>query len=146
MDDAFESEMDRPRNYLARQIRQPTGGAVDNGQYDVLRPGIMLSSGRIQSQETLTSSGVLIVQDRLYNRYMTAVSHGFPHDNRLFHPLAGCKEIGKVNMEIMRTDVAIVKLHEKLEFVNETFENTTVGGDSVQLRKLARADETQIGT
>jgi len=107
----FEDEMGRPRDFPARRINEPTRDVVDNGQYGILRPGIMLSSGRhpTEDMEVLTSSGVL-VKDRLGNQYMTVASHGFPFGDKVFHPLAGQREIGKVIMELSHTDVAIVKL------------------------------------
>lgn len=49
-------------------------------------------------------------------------------------------------MEITYTNIAIVKLHEGVQFINETFENTIVGGPPVQLREFARASEIQIGS
>lgn len=79
---------------------------------------------------------------------MTAAPHSFAHGDNVFCPLAGRQEIGKswqVIMAITHTDVAIVELHEGLEFVNETFKNTTVGG-LCSFGNLARASETLMGT
>lgn len=77
---------------------------------------------------------------------MTVASHGFPFGDKVFHPLAGQREIGKVIMELSHTDVAIVKLHEGVQFVNEAFDNTLVEGPPMQLRQFAQAKETQIGS
>ena len=77
---------------------------------------------------------------------MTVASHGFLFGTKVFHPLTGHREIGEVILEITHTDVAIVKLHEGVEFVNVAFENTLVGGPPVQLRQFARANETQTGS
>lgn len=63
--------MGRPKQYPAKRIQEPTDNVVDNSQYDILRPGIMLSSGKDETGlEVLTSSGVL-VNDSLGNQYMT---------------------------------------------------------------------------
>lgn len=91
----FESEMGRPIQYPTKRIQEPTDNVVDNSQYDILRPGIMLSSGKDETgMEILTTSGAL-VQDSLGDQYMTVASHGFLHTDRVFHPLAGHREIGK---------------------------------------------------
>jgi hypothetical protein len=143
----FEDEMGRPRDFPAHRIKEPTRDIADNGGYDILRPGVMLSSGKHPTEdvEVLTSSGVL-VRDRLGNQYMTVASHGFPFGDKVFHPLAAHREIGQVIMKITYTDIAIVKLHEGVQFVNVTFENTLIGGPSIQLRQFVRAKETQIGS
>lgn len=145
----FENEMGRPRpdEFPARQICDPTGNIVDNGEYDILRPGVMVSSGRDPTThiEYLTSSGVL-VEDSRGNRYMTVASHGFPHGDTVFHPSAGCKNIGQIIMEISHTDVALVKLHDEVQFVNETFESPLDGAGPVQLQEFIPADETQVGS
>jgi hypothetical protein len=45
-------------------------------------------------------------------------------------------------MEISHTDVALVKLHDKIQFVNEAFESPLEGVGPVQLRELIPAIET----
>lgn len=145
----FEKEMGRPRpdEFPARRIRDPTGDIVDNSQYDILRPGVMLSSGKdhTTSIEYLTTSGVL-VEDRLGYRYMSVASHGFPNDTKVFHPLAGGKDIGQIVVEFLHTDVALVKLHDEVRFVNETFESPLDGAMPTHLKKFVPADATQIGS
>ncbi|KAL1982646.1 hypothetical protein VTN96DRAFT_1016 [Rasamsonia emersonii] len=49
-------------------------------------------------------------------------------------------------MEVTHTDIAIVKLHEGVQFINETFENTIVGGPPVRLQEFAQASEIHIGS
>ncbi|QSS62352.1 hypothetical protein I7I51_04530 [Histoplasma capsulatum] len=75
-----------PDGYPDRWIRDPTGETVDNGEYDILRPGVMLRSGRYHTArlEYDTTSGVL-VEDCLGEQYMTVSSHGFPNGGRVFH-------------------------------------------------------------
>ncbi|KAE8421589.1 hypothetical protein BDV36DRAFT_304697 [Aspergillus pseudocaelatus] len=145
----FEEEMGRPHpdEFLAQRIRDPNGDIVDNSKYDVLRPGVMLGSERhpISGLELRTTSGVL-VEDFRGERYITAASHGFPHGDRVFHPSAGGREIGHLTMELTYTDIAIVKLHENVQFVNETFEATSLGVPPTTLVDFIPADETQIGS
>ncbi|KAE8312059.1 hypothetical protein BDV41DRAFT_540252 [Aspergillus transmontanensis] len=58
---------------------------------------------------------------------MTVASHGFPHGDSVFHPSAGAREIGRLIMEHTYTDIALVKLNENVQFLNETFEATSLG-------------------
>jgi hypothetical protein len=65
-------ERPRPGGFPARRIQDPTDNIVDNSEYNILRPGVMASSGRDPTTsarvEYLTSSGVL-VEDSRCNRY-----------------------------------------------------------------------------
>lgn len=145
----FEKEMGRPKlnEFPARRIRDPTGDVVDDSKYDILRPGVMLSSARHDTThlEYRTTSGVL-VEDCLGERYMTVASHGFPNGDKVFHPCSMGKEVGQIIMEISHTDVALVKLHDKVHFVNETFESPLDGATPTQLKEFIPVDETQIGS
>jgi hypothetical protein len=75
----------RPDEFLARRIRDPIGNIVDNGEYDILHPGAM-------------------IYDRCLSRLPAWAAW------RQSHPSAGYKDIGQVIMEILPTDVALVKL------------------------------------
>lgn len=145
----FEKEIGRPHpnEFPAQRIRDPSGDIVDNSEYDVLRPGVMLSSERhpISGLELRTTSGVL-VEDFRGERYITAASHSFPYGERVFHPSGGGRDIGRLIMELTYTDIAIVKLNENVQFVNETFEATSLGVPPTALVEFIPADETQIGS
>ncbi|EEH02641.1 conserved hypothetical protein [Histoplasma capsulatum G186AR] len=145
----FEKEMGRPNpdEYPARWIRDPTGETVDNCEYDILRPGVMLSSGRHPTThlEYHTTSGVL-VEDCLGKQYMTVSSHGFPNGGRVFHPFEGAKDIGQIIMELSHTDIALVKLHDGVNFENETFESPLSVATPTRLKEFVLANNTQIGS
>jgi hypothetical protein len=144
----YESEMGRPAfgKFAAKRNRDPSIDVVDNSEYDLLRPGIMLSSGRDAETQTefLTSSGVL-VKDRIGLEYMTVASHGFPHGDKVFHPSATGTEVGQVIMEITHTDVALVRLHSQFSFENETFESTVDGAGPVRLSGFKPSLDMKIG-
>lgn len=136
----FDDELGRPENLSAKRIKEPTGDVVDDSLYETLRPGVMLSSGRPSEQavELRTTSGVL-VKDSLGNQYMTAASHGFPFGTKVYHPVAEAKEVGELIMELTHTDVGLVRLHDGVQFINHTFENTLLEADSVQLKGFTGA-------
>jgi hypothetical protein len=144
----FEREMGRPNigELSARRVREPTENGPDNNEYNTLRPGVMLGSGRTKDgPELLTSSGVL-VEDGIGNKYMTVASHGFPYGEAVFHPCASLgKCIGKVIAEISHTDIAIVQLESGILFENETFEPTLSGCSRVKLIDFMPAGESRFG-
>lgn len=139
----FESEMHRPRNLAAFRSLDPSSDGPDSGSYEVLRPGVMLGSGRVEDGKMLTSSGVL-VRDRMGNKYMTVASHGFPEGSRVYHPHGGGREVGEPIMEITHTDVALVKLTTEA-FVNEVFQNTIIPGPPVRLEEFVRSGDITTG-
>lgn len=144
----FEDEMGRPTSFPAHCLKQPMNEVIDNSNYNVLRPGVLISSGQHPTEqvETLTTSGVL-VRDNLGFKYMTVASHGFPFGDRAFHPVVGGSDIGKVIIELTHTDVALVQLHQNVEFVNEVFENSVCEGmPAVQLKSLVPSHQIQIGS
>ncbi|KAJ5701057.1 hypothetical protein N7488_008605 [Penicillium malachiteum] len=144
----FESDMGRLRNLSAHGLKEPSI-EKDDSAYQNMRPGVMISSGRHpeEGHEMLTSSGVL-VKDRIGNEYMTVAAHGFPghpYDGNVYHPYFPGQVVGEVIMEISHTDIALVKLTDGIEFVNEPFENTLVPIPPFKLARFARAAETRIG-
>lgn len=132
---------------LARRIQDPTTDVVDDSQYDVLRPGVMLSTGRDQTtkREYRTTSGVL-VQDALGEKYMTIASHGFSHGDAVFHPSATGKQVAQIIMEVSSSDIAIAKLHHNVPFGKETFGSPLDGATPTRLTQFVSANETQIGS
>ncbi|EEQ27769.1 conserved hypothetical protein [Microsporum canis CBS 113480] len=137
--------MGRPLNLSALRLIEPSPETLDTSQYETLRPGVMLSSGKHPTEgwELVTSSGVLI-QDRNGHRYLAAASHGFPCGDRVFHPNSKGKEIGRVIMEIAHTDVALIELDDKSSFRNELFQNTIAPGPPVQLQRFATLQENRV--
>ncbi|KAM5448520.1 hypothetical protein MaudCBS49596_005314 [Microsporum audouinii] len=141
----YDDEMGRPLNLSALRLTEPSPGTLDTSQYETLRPGVMLSSGKHPTEgwELVTSSGVLI-QDRNGHCYLTAASHGFPCGDRVFHPNSNGNEIGRVIMEITHTDVALIELYDKSSFRNELFQNTIAPGPPVQLQRFATLQENRV--
>ncbi|WEW59176.1 hypothetical protein PRK78_004645 [Emydomyces testavorans] len=122
----FESEMGRPKDFPSLHIKKSGVDSIyDDSEYTVLRPGVMLSSGKdeLKGHEVLTTAGVF-VKDKDGNEYMTVTSHSFPHGSRVFHPHTGGREIGEIVMELPSTDVALVKLHDGERFTNKLFESS----------------------
>ncbi|KAJ5961086.1 uncharacterized protein N7479_008236 [Penicillium vulpinum] len=145
----FDKEVRRPtRDQLpARKLIEPTNDIIDNSKYDTLRPGVILSYGTCSTtdSEYLTTSGVLVEDSNSGERYITVASHGFPNDDKVFHPCASGKEIGRIIMEITHTDIAIVKLHDDIPFVNNTFESTIEGIRPTQLQNFVNVDSLMPG-
>ncbi|KAJ6190478.1 hypothetical protein N7519_000499 [Penicillium mononematosum] len=137
----FENEVGFPQlaESPARGITGPTHVTyiVDNSEYGVLRPGVMLSSAT--DHEYLTA-GVLAEDSNSGERYMTVASHGFP-SGRVFHPCASGKETGQV-AEIRDIDLALVKLHNDVQFANET--ESPVGRGPTQLQDFVSIDDLKI--
>ncbi|KUM56782.1 hypothetical protein ACN42_g10418 [Penicillium freii] len=142
----FDKEVRRPTQdqLTARRLTEPTADVVDNSRYDILRPGVMLSSGPTKP-EYLTTSGALVEGSNSGGRYITVASHGFPHGNGVFHPCASGDEIGQITMEIPHTDVAIAKLHDDVPYVNDTFESPFDGIEPTRLRSFVTADSLTTG-
>jgi hypothetical protein len=109
---------------------EPLTGIVDNTAYEVLRPGVMICSKSYKDHAHpavySTTSGVL-VKNVAADRFMTGASHGIGKDETIYQPLptGGKKIIGKAVQEISFTDVALVQLNRDVDFINETFENSS---------------------
>ncbi|KAJ6188110.1 hypothetical protein N7519_003018 [Penicillium mononematosum] len=146
----FESEIERPVKLSAQPPKQITPAAtdktaIDDTQNPTLRPGLVLSSTKTtQGEEFRTSSGVL-VQDTSGHRYMTAASHGFPEGGTVYHPTASSLEIGRSIFKLTHTNIALVKLNDGIQFLNEPFRNSIAPRDPFKLDNFIRAGETKIG-
>ncbi|KAJ5788974.1 uncharacterized protein N7518_005985 [Penicillium psychrosexuale] len=129
------------------QLTEPTADVVDSSKYDILHPGVMLSSGICSPTEPgyLTTSDVLVEDSNSGERYIAVASHGFPHGGKVFHPCASGKEIGQIIMEITHTGIAIAKLHDDVPYVNDTFESPFNGIQPTQLRDFVSADSLKPG-
>ncbi|EFQ98274.1 hypothetical protein MGYG_01308 [Nannizzia gypsea CBS 118893] len=140
----YDDEMGRPSNQSALRLLEPVPGNPDDSEYDNLRPGVMLSSGKhpTEGRELLTSSGVLVQDDNGY-QYMTCASHGFPYGGRVFHPNASRQEIGTVIIKLTHINIALVQLDNQISYTNEIFENTVVPGPSVRLQRFNTDEENR---
>ena len=120
----FESEIGRPTTLLAKRLIEASPGTIDESHYDTLRPGIIVSSGlNDEGEEMRTSSGVLL-RNQQGDEFMTAASHGFTSSGQVYHPNSSGQAIGELIKEISHTDVALLRLNEGVNFVNEPFQNS----------------------
>jgi hypothetical protein len=101
---------------------EPAGTIWDQTTYQIVQPGIMLSSGSGGgANELLTTSGVL-VKDKYGFTYLTLASHGFPLGREsIFHPNANGLLLGRVHDRLTDTDIALGRISSSQEIRNETF-------------------------
>lgn len=89
----------------------------------------MLSCGKFSGAkgvsprpELLTTSGIR-VRDANGNYFVTVASQGFPTDReKVYHPSSDNSAIGQVVRRLGDSDIALVKLEDGVNFVNETFD------------------------
>ena len=143
----YEEETSRPTDLPALRKIEPSDAVADDSVYTTLRPGVMVSSERSPSDQSewLSSSGVLLRHDQSGVEYLTVASHGFPHGKKVFHPKAQGREIGEIVRRLPHTDMALVKLKDGTQYVNETFESPNESAP-VRLKGLAKGNETKMGT
>lgn len=115
---------DRPARSPAQP--QPESGIVDTTAYDVLRPGVMISSEKLadngQPAVLSTTSGIL-VKDRLGVSFMTAASHSIGESKAIWQSNRPDKIIGRASTEIPYTDVSLIRLTPDVRFHNENFDS-----------------------
>ena len=143
----FEKDMRRPQHYPALRSLNPSDDQADSSQYQLLRPGVMLGSEKDPQNgiEMLTSSGVLVRHDQTGERFITVASHGFPNGHKVYHPSCNGKEIGKLVHNLPHTDISLVELQSSIQYINETFQTSTMSDPPVRFRGLAKVDETRPG-
>ncbi|GAW25030.1 hypothetical protein SAMD00023353_0101540 [Rosellinia necatrix] len=126
-----------------RQVNpQPIAGVVDNTMYDILRPGILISSKFLKEHghpAVFSSTSGILVQNSSGNCFMTAASHGIGDDGNIQQGDHPGRSIGEAVLEISFTDISLVKLKNDITFVNETFE--TGNGDSPRFSRLATSED-----
>ncbi|KAM5345060.1 hypothetical protein ACJ41O_010922 [Fusarium nematophilum] len=138
----LDRELNRPA-WAQRKARrdilpQPSRGIADDTAYDVLRPGVMVCSAKKTHAHPVhlrTTSGVM-VKNSIGDRFITAASHGIGEEETIFQSITVDQKrlVGKAIHEITFTDVAIVKLNDDIQFVNELFENES--GTVTQMTRL----------
>ncbi|TRX92960.1 hypothetical protein FHL15_006098 [Xylaria flabelliformis] len=126
-----------------RQVEpQPISGVIDNTAYDILRPGVLISSKILNEHEHpavfSTTSGTL-VQSESGSCFMTAASHSIGDDGDIWQGDHPGRSISEAVLEIPFTDISLVKLKNDITFVNETFENNS--GDSPSFTRLATSED-----
>jgi hypothetical protein len=126
-----------------RQIEpQPTRAIVDNTVYDILRPGVMISSKMLKEHAhpavLSTTSGVL-VKNLAGDCFMTGASHGIGEMETIWQAGIIDKIIGKAVVELPFTDISLVELSKDVDFINETFENS--GGVTPVFTRLTSSED-----
>ncbi|KAI5862476.1 hypothetical protein GGS23DRAFT_572537 [Durotheca rogersii] len=146
----FDDEMGRPPAPQARRLTDPTPGNPDNSQYDALQPGLRVTSSYLPSHPDMflsTTSGVLLKDHLVGNKYMTVASHGFPAEcgTQVFHALPGNgRVIGELVTKSTHADVALVKLCDAETFSNVTFHNDDgMMPQNIQLKRLVQVEGRQ---
>ena len=146
----FESEVrsDRGSPVFGTKPSFPSH-LVDDTRYQSLRPGVMLSAGRPRGQdaEILSSSGIL-VRSKHGREYMTAAAHAFPDGDfgsTVYHPRFSDMPLGKIETTEKNTDIALIRLANNVQFVNEPFKNTVNPDPPVKFKDFARAASTRLG-
>lgn len=125
----FATEVKEPPEAAIRNTR-PTGVVWD--PHTVLRPGVMLSSGRDDTLgELLTTSGVEVV-DKDGARFVTVASQGFPlAQEDVFHPDASGHHVGHVEFRLVNSDIALMRLLPGQRFENSTFSAIASDGSEI---------------
>ncbi|KAL2215216.1 hypothetical protein M432DRAFT_143384 [Thermoascus aurantiacus ATCC 26904] len=104
----FASEVKEPQE-APLHAKKPDGVTWDTSSYDILRPGVMLSSGKIEGRDEglLTTSGIQVI-DGQGNEFITVASHGFPdgHDD-VYHPNLNGEIVGHIQHRIPDSDISL---------------------------------------
>ncbi|KAI1399027.1 hypothetical protein F4819DRAFT_436789 [Hypoxylon fuscum] len=124
-----DKDLNRPTwiDQPARQeiVPQPSVGIVDDTAYDVLRPGVMISSSIITGHShpaTLSSTAGVLVKNPAGDSFMTAASHAIGNSEKVWQSRRPAETIGKAAVEIPLTDICLVELEKSISFSTQTFE------------------------
>ena len=116
---------------------------TDDSQYTTLRLGVIVSSVPNSAGESMRSSSGALVKDHLGSTYMTTAAHSFPFDKNVYHPSPGGAIIGEITTELTHTDIALAKLGDGVDFMNESFGNTSTLASPFRLGDFIRVAETK---
>lgn len=135
----FASDVKEPVEAAFRGS-EPNRDSWDSSTYDVLRPGVMLSSGNTQGPELLTTSGIQVFDDN-GDSFITVASHGFPADE-VYHPNKDGELIGHVTYKIPDADISLVRLCPNQYYDNETFTTNMPEGiiDGQRIKGIRKTD------
>lgn len=126
----YQSEVPEQPEAAFRQQHPAT--IRDESAYDILRPGVMVSSDKFLGDgpvpprsELFTTAGVL-VKDKHGDEFVTVANHGFPlGEETVFHPSPRGTVIGTVERRLGETDLALVRLRDGVIFENKCFQSTS---------------------
>ena len=62
----------------------------------------------------------------------------------MYHPSVNGKEIGELILELSHTDVSLVRLHNNIQYVNETFQSSIMPNPPVRFKGFAMTNETRL--
>ncbi|KAI1372075.1 hypothetical protein F4677DRAFT_463552 [Hypoxylon crocopeplum] len=129
--------MYRPAN---REIEpQPLRGIVDDTDYDILRPGVMISNSTDTGYTHPASTAGVLVKNPAGNIFMTAASHAIGVTETACRPRRPTETIGKAVAEISFTDVCLIKLDRGIQFSTQTFKESD--GICPQFTRLVTSDD-----
>ncbi|KXJ97464.1 hypothetical protein Micbo1qcDRAFT_211729 [Microdochium bolleyi] len=124
-----DKDLGRPSSGSGQAMRatvpDAAKGRIDDTVYDVLRPGVLVSSFVDSEHEShrLMSAGVL-VQSHTGDKFMTTASHGIGVEHTVYagRPTShNARLVGDAAVEISFTDVALIALRSGEQFLNERF-------------------------
>lgn len=127
------------------RLKTPTDAEPDDGNYsNMLRPGVILSSGiDPDGPELRTTSGVC-VECPSGEHFVTCASHGFPLGlEDAYHPSAAGSKIGTVMRQFWDTDVSLLRLAEGIQYSREPFSSSDY--DAVPLTSIRHPSTLCIG-
>jgi hypothetical protein len=109
---------------------QPVTGVIDTTAYDVVRPGVMITSTALRDHghpATYATTSGIFVQNAAGDPFMTAASHGIGEYETVLQPMlnAGKKIIGRAVHEIAFTDISLMTIADGVQWTNETFEDVS---------------------
>lgn len=117
----------------------------DDGKYEILRPGVMVTCEKFDDNLSLTTTSGVLIEDNSGIKYLTVASHGFPNRGEVLHPRSNGRSIGDVVEDFAPAfDVALVKLRTDEKFENETFKSIE-GNDGCKLTGLASISSLRKG-
>ena len=138
----------RPGKEPALRHKEPRAAdpvVRDDARYEVLRPGIMVTSERDDKGISLTSTSGVYVEDESGNKFLTVAAHGFPKNGAVHHPDSDGRVIGSIVRSFSQHfDISLVRLGYET-FVNETFEAPEEGCPGVRLLRLAELKNLRLG-
>lgn len=116
----FQNTIETPGSL---RLKTPTEVEPGDGNYsNMLRPGVILSSGiGADGSELRTTSGVC-VESPSGEKFVTCASHGFPLGlEDAYHPSAAGSKIGTVVRQFWDTDISLLRLAEGIQYSREPF-------------------------
>lgn len=129
----FQTTIETPGSL---RLKTPTDVEPGDGNYsNMLRPGVILSSGiGADGSELRTTSGVC-VESPSGEKFVTCASHGFPLGlEDAYHPSAAGSKIGTAVRQFWDTDISLLRLAEGIQYSRKPFSSSDY--DAVPLTSI----------